>query len=70
MACCRFYITFHDDVKNADDETIDAKKKSASVSGLLEKKIAAPLVRVQTALAKESVLWKRGILVMPKVCLN
>ena len=68
IACCRFYVTFHDDVRDSDSDSTDPKQKAASVSGLLERRIAAPLVRVQTALAKETVLWKRGILVMPKVC--
>ena len=63
----RFYVLFHDNVKNSDTDGSDPAAKAAAVSGLLEKKIAAPLVRVQTALAKETVLWKRGILVMPKV---
>ena len=65
--CPRFYDLFHDDVKNSDDGGSDPAAKAAAVSGLLEKKIAAPLVRVQTALARETVLWKRGILVMPQV---
>lgn len=65
--CPRFYVLFHDNVKNSDTDGSDPAAKAAAVSGLLEKKIAAPLVRVQTALAKETVLWKRGILVMPKV---
>jgi hypothetical protein len=64
----RFYITFHDDVKDSDENSSGAQQRAASVSGLLEKKIAAPLVRVQTALAKETVLWKKGILAMPQVC--
>ena len=64
----RFYITFHDDVKDSDENSGGAQQRAASVAGLLEKKIAGPLVRVQTALAKETVLWKKGILAMPQVC--
>ncbi len=64
----RFYITFHDDVKDSDENSGGAQQRATSVSGLLEKKIAGPLVRVQTALAKETVLWKKGILAMPQVC--
>ena len=64
----RFYIAFHDDVKDSDEDSDGAQQRAASVSGLLEKKIAAPLVRVQTALAIEAVLWKKGILAMPQVC--
>ena len=64
----RFYITFHDDVKDSDENSGGAQQRAAPVSGLLEKKIGGPLVRVQTALAKETVLWKKGILAMPQVC--
>lgn len=67
VQCCRFYIILHDDMKSSDSGGSHPKEKTEAVSGLLEKSIAAPLVRVQTALAKETVLWKRGILVMPKV---
>ncbi|DBA81084.1 TPA: hypothetical protein ACH3X2_000806 [Trebouxia sp. C0005] len=35
--------------------------------GLLEKRVAAPLVGVQATLARETVLWTKGVLVMPKV---
>ena len=72
---CRSYVQFHDDVKGADnDEDHDGEESPkrntcTSIAGLLEKQIAGPLTRVQTALAKETVIWKRGILVMPKVCL-
>ena len=54
-------------MKSSDSGGSSPKDQAASVSGLLEKQIAAPLVRVQTALAKETVLWKRGVLVMPQV---
>ena len=73
---CRSYVQFHDDVKGADhDEDHDGQESPkrntrTSIAGLLEKQIAGPLSRVQTALAKETVIWKRGILVMPKVCLS
>ena len=69
-------MQFHDDVKNADhdedhDEEESPKRNTrTSLAGLLEKQVAGPLTRVQTALAKETVIWKRGILVMPKVCLS
>lgn len=71
---CRSYVQFHNNVKEADgEEDTDAEgsgklSKQSCVADLLEKQIAAPLTRVQTALAKETVIWKRGILVMPKVC--
>lgn len=67
VVCYSFYVLFHDDMKSADSGGSAPQDQAASVSGLLEQKIAAPLVRVQTALAKETVLWKRGVLVMPKV---
>lgn len=63
-------MQFHDDLKNADTD-VEAEPgsspKQEPIAGLLEKQIAAPLTRVQTALAKETVVWKRGILVTPKV---
>ncbi|DBA72154.1 TPA: hypothetical protein ACH3X2_010874 [Trebouxia sp. C0005] len=63
----KFYVTFYDDVKDSDENSGGAQQRATSVSGLLEQKIAAPVVRVQTALAKETVLWKKGILAMPQV---
>lgn len=54
-------------MKSSDSGGSSPKDQAASVAGLLERQIAEPLVRVQTALAKETVLWKRGVLVMPQV---
>ncbi|KAL0018489.1 hypothetical protein WJX79_004766 [Trebouxia sp. C0005] len=63
----QFYITFRDDVKCSDEESKDAKQRASSMVGLLEKRVAAPLVGVQATLARETVLWTKGVLVMPKV---
>ena len=54
-------------MKESDSNTT-AENSQVDEHFQLQQRVAAPLVRVQTALARETVLWKRGILVMPKVC--
>lgn len=57
---------FYNDVKESDSNTT-AENGQVVEHFQLQQRVAAPLVRVQTALARETVLWKRGILVMPKI---
>ena len=72
---CRSYVQFHDDVQGADKDEGRKEEDSAKpntpppIVGLLEKQVAGRLTGVQIALARDTVIWKRGILVMPKVCL-
>ncbi|KAK9815502.1 hypothetical protein WJX72_004760 [[Myrmecia] bisecta] len=73
----RDYEVFHDELERVgrpcnpgDAEKAEAAEKQdleQTEKDILHKCIAAPLSAVQASLAREAVLWKHGILAMPKI---
>ncbi|BDA49627.1 hypothetical protein COCOBI_14-2470 [Coccomyxa sp. Obi] len=65
-----YYDAFHNETKLATDPNALAEEKAgveALEKDLLIKKVAQPLSDVQVSLDRETVLWKRGLLVMPTI---